>query len=64
MAVHPSVSRKVQQALKDSAAVLVRQNRHLVYKFPNGKIVTISLTASDKRAEQNQLKDIRKAAIQ
>jgi hypothetical protein len=55
------MTKKVEKALKDSGAVLHRISKHFIYKFPNGALVTISVSASDKRAELNQLADIRRA---
>lgn len=56
-----ALSKKVKTALKDANAVLIRSTKHEVWRFPNGRIVTISTTNSDNRAERNQLADIRKA---
>lgn len=38
---------------------LVRKTRHMVWKRPDGAMVTTSLTPSDRRALQNIERDIR-----
>lgn len=55
------VTSPVQQLLRESGAVLVRQKKHLVYQLPNGRRVTMSATPSDWRAERKQMRDIRRA---
>jgi len=39
---------------------LIRCKKHLVYKLRNGKTFVVARTASDHRAEKNQLRDLRK----
>lgn len=39
--------------------VLVRKTRHMVWKRPDGAMVTTSLTPSDRRALQNIERDIK-----
>ena len=47
-------------ALRAAGAVLVRESKHRVYRLPNGRALVISKTASDWRAEQNMLRDLRR----
>jgi hypothetical protein len=55
------MSKRVTEALKRAGAVLVRANRHEVYALPNGKKLTVASTPSDRRAEENMLRDLRHA---
>lgn len=55
------LSRKVQQALNEANAKLVRENKHYVYKLPNGAVLTMSKTASCPFAERHQLADLNRA---
>ncbi len=48
--------------LKASGATLERQNKHLVYKLPNGRRITVAKTPSDRRATLNTVSALRKAA--
>lgn len=50
----------VREALNNAGAVLVRANGHLVFRLPNGKMLTVSRSASDRRAVKNILADIRR----
>jgi hypothetical protein len=50
----------VDQMLKESGAVLVRNNKHEVYRLPNGKKFTRSNTPSDVRTARNQASDLRR----
>lgn len=54
----PSV--EVARILKEHRAVLVRTNRHEVWKFPDGRIFTQPHTPSDWRTSANQLTDLRR----
>lgn len=49
---------QVEALLKSSGAVLVRKKKHQVWKFPNGKTLTIAATPSDRRAYANVLRDL------
>lgn len=40
---------------------LIRAKNHAVYLLPNGVRYTVALTPSDRRAELNQLSDLRRA---
>lgn len=42
--------------------MMERQNRHVVYKLPNGRRVTLSKTPSDHRECLNAISDLKKAA--
>lgn len=48
------------ELLKQVNAVLVRSNRHDVYKLPNGRTVTLSRTASCPFVNRKQIADIRR----
>jgi hypothetical protein len=53
---------EIDRLLEESGAVLVRQNRHLVYRLPNGKNFVVAKTSSDPdRAAKNSLSDLRRA---
>lgn len=53
---------EVTRLLKDHHAVLVRQNKHLVYRLPNGQNFVVAKTSSDPdRAAKNNLSDLRRA---
>lgn len=53
--------RAVLEELKAAHAVLVRHNgKHEVWRLPNGSIITVSRTASDRRALLNIKGDIRR----
>ena len=51
---------EIQRLLDEHGAVLSRTNRHNVYKFPDGRIFTMSKTPSDYRTAMEQLQDLRK----
>lgn len=53
---------RIREILKDLNATLLRQKRHQIWLLPNGNTVVVSNTPSDHRAEQNAIRDIRKAA--
>ena len=53
---------EIDRLLDESGAVLVRQNKHLVYRLPNGKNFVGAKTSSDPdRAAKNSLSDLRRA---
>jgi hypothetical protein len=56
------MTRRVVDALKSAGAVLKRRKKHLVYELPTGQNVVVSSTPSDVRAENNALREIRKAS--
>lgn len=52
---------ELDRLLKERA-VLVRQNKHLVYRLPNGQSFVVAKTSSDPvRAARNSLSDLRRA---
>lgn len=53
---------RIAQALKDVGATLKRAKKHKVFALPNGQNVVIASTPSDRRSEDNALRDIHKAA--
>lgn len=53
---------EVNRLLKDHNAVLVRQNKHLVYRLANGQNFVVAKTSSDPdRAAKNNLSELRHA---
>jgi hypothetical protein len=53
---------EVSRLLDESGAVLVRQNKHLVYRLPNGQTFVAAKTPSDPaRAAKNNLSQLRRA---
>lgn len=52
---------EVNRLLNEYGAVLVRQNKHLVYRLPNGRVFTRVKTPSDHRTPLNELSDLRHA---
>jgi hypothetical protein len=57
-----NAQQEIERLLEESGAVLVRQNKHLVYRLPNGKNFVAAKTSSDPdRAAKNSLSDLRRA---
>jgi hypothetical protein len=54
------IQKQVEKTLTDHGAVLVRQKKHKVWKFPDGRIFTTASTPSDHRAWMNILSDLNK----
>lgn len=53
---------QVERLLAESGSLLIRQNKHLVYRLPNGRNFVAAKTPSDPaRAAQNNLHDLRRA---
>jgi len=52
---------EVTKLLNEYGAVLVRQNKHLVYRLPNGRVFTRVKTPGDHRTPLNELSDLRHA---
>jgi hypothetical protein len=52
---------EIDRLLDRHGAVLIRQNKHLVYRLPNGGTFTRFKTPSDHRAALNELSDLRHA---
>lgn len=50
----------IQQQLKRAGAKLVRQHKHQVWRLPDGRNFVMTATASDHRAEKNQIRDLRR----
>lgn len=50
----------IQQQLKRCGAKLVRQHKHQVWRLPDGRNFVMANTASDHRAEKNQMRDLRR----
>lgn len=55
------IPRTVRRALREAGAVLLRENKHLVFKFPNNKRISISHTPSDDHAVNQMLRDIERS---
>lgn len=51
-------SREIESILKEHGAVLHRRKKHLVWRFPDGKIFIQASTASDERSVANNLKQL------
>lgn len=52
--------KNVMHQIKEAGGVLIRRKKHSIYKFPNGKIISVSSTPSDRRAVENVLQTLRK----
>ena len=56
-----NAAHEVDRLLSEHQAVLVRQNKHLVYRLPNGQNFVMAKTTSDPaRAAKNNLTDLRR----
>ena len=55
-----AIPNKLQEVLVQHNAVLLRSNHHHVYRLPNGYQLTVSHTASDNRATQNNISLLRR----
>lgn len=51
---------QIEKLLRASGAVLVRTRKHRVYRLPNGRNYVIAATASDRRAQANQVAELRR----
>lgn len=52
---------QVDDLLRSSGAVLVRQGKHLIYRLPNGKTFVQSKTSSDRNSHHADLAELRRA---
>jgi hypothetical protein len=50
----------IQKLLKRCGAELERHNKHQVWRLPDGRNFVMAATASDHRAEKNQIRDLRR----
>lgn len=50
----------IRQQLKRAGAVLVRQHKHQIWRLPDGRNFVMANTASDHRAEKNQIQVLRR----
>jgi hypothetical protein len=57
---HKHLQKRLIGMLKEHGAVLKRQKNHHIYQLPNGHTLVISSTASDHRAEENNLHRLRR----
>lgn len=56
-----NATREVDRLLEEHGAVLIRHNKHLVYRLPNGNTFTRNKTPQDHRGPLNELSDLRHA---
>ncbi len=56
----PRKARPLVEAARRHGFVLVRRNKHLIFKNADGIILVSSATTGDRRAVQNMEADIRK----
>ncbi len=57
-----NAEQEIERLLAASNAVLVRHNKHLVYRLPNGQTFVMAKTPGDPdRAARNSLSDLRRA---
>ena len=55
--------KRVRAVLREVGAVLVRSKKHLIFKLPNGHIVSLAASPSDGMyGEHNAIGDIRRVA--
>jgi len=53
--------RELQALLNEHGAVLCRRRKHLIYKLPDGRILTVASTGSDsQRGVRNALADLKR----
>ena len=52
--------REVLTILHNTGATLVRQKRHQIFRFPDGRIWVVPKTPSDTHAWRNNLSDLRR----
>lgn len=55
-----SDTRRLHAVLKAHGAVLVRQSKHDIWRLPNGRLLTVSHSISDRRGFQNVMGDLRR----
>jgi hypothetical protein len=55
-----STRRDVQALITEYKGELVRDRKHLIYRFPDGRTFAISSTPSDYRADANNMARLRK----
>lgn len=55
-----SATDRVESLLREHGATIARVNKHIVYKFPDGRIFSVSQTPSDWRAGLNRLKELKR----
>lgn len=55
---------KLIDVLKENNAILVRRNKHEIWKLPNGKTFTVSTTSSDRNVEKVQIRLLNKLLTQ
>ncbi len=58
-----STQKQVSNHMRSIGAVLVRSNKHNVWKLTNGRVVVTSQSPSDHRAFRNVLRDIKRETV-
>lgn len=56
-----SAPQQVDELLKESGAVLIRDHKHEVWRLPNGNRFVRAKTPSDRREDRHGLSDLRRA---
>lgn len=51
---------EIYRLLKKHKAELIRQNKHKIYRLPNGRIFITSATRTNERGYRDQLSTLRK----
>jgi hypothetical protein len=54
--------RRLEEALDEAGAKLVRHKKHMVYELANGRMVTVSSTPSDVNSSKKAYYDVRRTA--
>jgi hypothetical protein len=52
--------RRIDNALKAHGAILVRQSKHKIWRLPNGRLITVSRSISDRKGYQNVMGDLKR----
>jgi predicted RNA binding protein YcfA (HicA-like mRNA interferase family) len=52
--------REVLNLLRNAGAMLAREKRHLIFRFPDGRIWVVPKTPSDAHAWRNNLSGLRR----
>lgn len=55
-----SPEQKLKRVIEETGATLVRQKNHLIYRLPNGRIVSVAKTGSDWRGIDASIRDFRR----
>ena len=55
-----STEDEIRKLLRDHGAVLIRQRKHAIYRFPDGRIFSMSSTPSARSAPFDTLRTLRR----